>query len=406
MKPLVVVGVGGGIAAYKVTRVVRELQHHDYAVRVIPTQAATHFVGDTTWHALSGQAVTTSVFDGGATEHVEIARHAQAIVIAPATADLIARLAAGMANDLLTTVVLAAHRDTPVILAPAMHSAMWTNAATQDNIQTLRTRGMIIIEPDDGPLSSGDSGTGRLPDPLIIMERVLEALEPHEGDLAGRSVLITAGGTQEPIDPVRFIGNRSSGRQGCALAAEARRRGADVTLVAANIDEHLIPHGITVIPAPTAAEMYQAVTDRIATTDIAIMAAAVADFRPIHVADDKIKKDPSTQDAPAIELERTTDILASVAHSPQRPPVLVGFAAETGSPQVVLERGADKARRKAADLLAINAVGNGQGFGDVESQVVLVDREGQPVKTVSGSKVTIAAGIIDEVAQRIGKITR
>ena len=393
MKPLVVVGVGGGIAAYKVTRVVRELQHHDYAVRVIPTQAATHFVGDTTWHALSGQAVTTSVFDGGATEHVEIARHAQAIVIAPATADLIARLAAGMANDLLTTVVLAAHRDTPVILAPAMHSAMWTNAATQDNIQTLRTRGMIIIEPDDGPLSSGDSGTGRLPDPLIITERVLEALEPHEGDLAGRSVLITAGGT-------------SSGRQGCALAAEARRRGADVTLVAANIDEHLIPHGITVIPAPTAAEMCQAVTDRIATTDIAIMAAAVADFRPIHVADDKIKKDPSTQDAPAIELERTTDILASVAHSPQRPPVLVGFAAETGSPQVVLERGADKARRKAADLLAINAVGNGQGFGDVESQVVLVDREGQPVKTVSGSKVTIAAGIIDEVAQRIGKITR
>ncbi|MDN6428415.1 MAG: bifunctional phosphopantothenoylcysteine decarboxylase/phosphopantothenate--cysteine ligase CoaBC [Propionibacterium sp.] len=411
----VVVGVGGGIAAYKVAQVVRDLVRAGHDVTVVPTPASLAFVGAATWEALSAHRVHTGVFEAGGADHVEIARRAEVVLIAPATADLLARLRLGMADDLLTATVLAA--SCPVVVAPAMHTAMWENPATRDNVLTLRQRGITVVDPAEGALSSGDSGVGRLPDPEHLVRAALETLAAHplardgqdiqaQRPLAGVRILLSAGGTREPIDPVRYLGNRSSGRQGAALARVARRRGALVTLVAANVDPALVPAGVELVQAPSARDMEREVSARLADTDVLVMAAAVADFRPVHISDQKIKKDPTTRQAPTLELERTPDILATATRDAHRPHVVVGFAAETGTEEEVLERGRQKALRKGADLLAVNAVGEGRGFGDVENTLHVLDRQGHPVVTLTGSKETLAEGLLSQVQALLGTMSR
>ncbi len=404
MGATIVVGVAGGIAAFKAVTVVRELERRGHRVIVVPTPASLAFVGRATWEAVSSAPVHTGVFDAGGANHVEIARMADLILVVPATADLLARVRAGRADDLLATTILAA--TCPVVLAPAMHSAMWGNAATRNNVEVLRERGLTLIEPASGALGSGDSGVGRLPEPEVIVDAA-EGLLAHRHktdasasghDLAGTRVVITAGGTREPLDPVRFLGNRSSGRQGIALARRASARGATVTLIVANIEGSLLSEGGEIVEAPTAADMERAVGERLEDTDVLIMAAAVADFRPKVVAETKIKKDPRDESAPTIELERTPDILAGAASAPRRPRIVVGFGAETGTIDEVLARGRAKARRKGADLLAVNAVGRGRGFGDVENTLHLLDSAGGLVDVISGTKQQLADGLLSHVA--------
>lgn len=398
MTATVVVGVGGGVAAFKAATLVREITRAGHQVRVIPTPAALEFVGTATWEALSGAPVFTEVFEAGGADHVEIARNADLIVIAPATADLMARMRAGMANDLLTTTVLAAQ--CPVVIAPAMHTAMWEHPATQENYRVLAQRGVHVIDPVDGALSSGDSGKGRMPEPEEIARQALAYLPGSTAaaaDLVGRRILITAGGTHEAIDPVRFIGNHSSGRQGIAIARCARMRGATVTLVSANIEAALLPDDVTIVPVTSAADMEEAVTSLLAQVDAVIMAAAVADYRPIAPAQMKLKKSEET-DVPQILLERTPDILAGIARSEQRPTCVVGFAAETGTPDQVLAFGQEKARRKGADLLVVNPVGDGKGFGDVPNEIHFLDREGSVLGRTKGSKDDVARAICDRVS--------
>ena len=409
MAPVVVVGVGAGIAAYTAAILVRELMRAGCDVRVVPTPRSLDFVGAATWEGLTGRRVNVGLSDEPGFDHVELARIADLIVIAPATADLLARLRAGIADDLLTTTVLAA--GCPILLSPAMHTRMWTNPATQDNVAVLRSRGAIVIDPEDGALNSGDSGPGRLPAPEIIAARALELLAGTEAPapraLEGARVLVTAGGTREPIDPVRFIGNHSSGRQGIEIARAAAASGASVDLVASNIESALLadlPDGVEVVAAGTGAEVEAAVMGRLLGLDVLVMAAAIADFRPVTVAEDKIKKDPRTQDAPVIELERTRDILKAVSISAQRPAVLVGFAAETGSTARVLELGREKARRKGADLLVVNRVGGGRGFGDVDNSVVFVDAEGRVLDACSGTKTEVARELVSRIADKLATV--
>lgn len=395
----IVVGVGAGIASYKIPYLVRRLMKDGHDVRVVPTPASREFVGLSTWSGLTGQTTYTGVFDGDlGVDHVEIARTADLIVIAPATADLLARMRIGIANDLLTTTVLAS--TCPVVVAPAMHTAMWEDPATQDNIAVLRHRGFIVVDPIEGELSSGDSGVGRMPEPDEIAHVVSEVLvgAAFQKPLQGINAFVTAGGTHEPIDPVRFIGNRSSGRQGCAVAAALRDAGADVTLFAANIDPAIIPREVTVIQTPSAQHMYDAVTERAASYDIGVFVAAVADFRPRHPSERKIKKDPTSADGITLELERNPDILATVAKS--APELFcVGFAAETGSDDEVLAAGRDKARRKGADLIAINSVGENHGFGAVDNELTIVDSAGNMINSCQGSKQLTARGLVETIAQ-------
>ncbi len=406
MAPTVVVGVSAGIAAYKAAILVRALVRAGCDVRVVPTPRSLDFVGRATWEGLTGRPVHTGVTDVPGADHVELARIADLIVVAPATADLLARVRAGIADDLLTTTILASH--CPVLLAPAMHSAMWTNPATSENVSVLRERGLSVLDPDTGALGSGDSGVGRLPDPERIAAEALALLRP-EGprDLEGARILVSAGGTHEPIDPVRFIGNLSSGRQGIAIARAAADRGARVVLVASNVESALLadlPEGIEVVLAPSGADVEDAVLSRLSDLDAVVMAAAIADFRPTSVAEGKIKKDPDSRDAPVLVLERTTDVLKAVCESPERPRLVVGFAAETGSPDEVLRLGAEKARRKGADLLAVNRVGGGRGFGDVENSVSLVDASGEVVAGFAGTKSEVAEALVAEMAARLGTI--
>ena len=415
----VVLGVGAGIAAYKAALVLRDLQRAGHDVIVVPTPSSLAFVGKETWEGLTGRPVHTGVFEAGGADHVELARKADIVAVVPATADLMARIRAGMADDLLTTTILAA--TCPVVVFPAMHSGMWQNPATQDNVATLRERGVIVLDPDSGALGSGDSGIGRLPDPDLISafidsvvtnpdapEPGAPALVNNENDLTGRTVIITAGGTHEPIDPVRFLGNSSSGRQGVELAREAADRGATVFLVASNVDAALLPDdpAIAITPAPTADEVSRKVQALLPGADALIMAAAIADFRPAHAVDDKIKKDPDSDDAPTIELVRNPDILATVAKSADRPAVLVGFGAETGPLEQVLARGRDKALRKGADLLAVNRVGEGLGFGDVDNELHVLDNAGDEVAVLTGSKRELSHGLLDLVAARLGTMAR
>jgi len=403
----IVLGVAGGIAAYKAALLLRLFREAGHDVRVVPTAAALEFVGQATWEALSGQPATPHVFDDvPEVAHVRIGQTADLVVVAPATADLIARAAAGLCNDLLTATLLTAR--CPVLLAPAMHTEMWEHPATQANVATLRSRGVHILEPASGRLTGSDSGPGRLPEPAEIAEAALALVEePVDGagsesrDLTGRHVVISAGGTREPVDPVRFLGNRSTGRQGVALARTALARGARVTLVAAHV-EVAIPAGITVVPVGTALELRAAVRRAAADADVVVMAAAVADYRPESPADHKLKK--ADDGAPrTIALVENPDILAELASARLRAgQVVVGFAAETGDPVAsVLQHGRAKALRKGADLLVVNEVGGGRGFGSTENSVVILDAAGNVLREAAGTKDAVSELIWDLVAARL-----
>lgn len=406
----VLLGVGGGIAAYKSALLLRLLTEAGHDVRVVPTRASLEFVGRATWEALSGHPVTTDVFeDVPAVEHVSLGRWADLVVVAPATADLLARAAVGRADDLLTAALLTVR--CPVLLAPAMHTEMWEHPATQDNVRTLRSRGVHVLDPDVGRLTGADTGPGRLPEPEAIAaaalglvagaERVRGTAAGNVPDLAGRHVVVSAGGTREPIDPVRFLGNRSSGRQGVALAAVAARRGARVTLVAANVSVP-VPADVDVVPVETTHELRDAVRAAAADADAVVMAAAVADFRPVAPAEHKIKKRDGHA-APLLELTTNPDVLAELVADPPRPgQVLVGFAAETGDGTAdVLEHGRAKARRKGADLLVLNPVGEGRGFGTETNDVTVLDASGGVLGTRSGTKLEVAELVWDLVRERL-----
>lgn len=389
----VVLGVSGGIAAYKAVLLLRLFKEAGHRVRVMPTEAALKFVGAPTWEALSGEPVTTSVFqDVDTVAHVELGKSADLLVIAPATADMIARIAAGRADDLLTASILTA--TCPVVVAPAMHTEMWWNPATQANIATLAARGIIIIPPASGRLTGADTGMGRLPDPEEIFAQAIAAARPVQ-DLAGKHVVISAGGTQEPLDPVRFLGNRSSGMQGVGLATEAAARGAQVTLVAANVSVS-IPSYLTVVTTPTALEMHQTMIELAPEADIIVMAAAVADFRPQDLAQGKIKKSQD-QDTMTLTLVKNPDILAHLVRQSTRPgQVIVGFAAETGDQDGdVLFHGRAKAIRKGADLLVVNEVGQNRGFGQPTNSVTFVSKVGEILGQASGTKREVAKEIFD-----------
>ncbi|WP_405710719.1 MULTISPECIES: bifunctional phosphopantothenoylcysteine decarboxylase/phosphopantothenate--cysteine ligase CoaBC [unclassified Streptomyces] len=398
-KPKVVLGVSGGIAAYKACELLRRLTESGHDVRVVPTESSLHFVGAATWSALSGHPVSTEVWnDVHEVPHVRIGQGADLVVVAPATADMLARAAHGLADDLLTNTLLTAR--CPVVFAPAMHTEMWEHPATQENVATLRRRGAVVIEPAVGRLTGVDTGKGRLPDPGEIFEvcrRVL-ARGPVEPDLAGRHVVISAGGTREPLDPVRYLGNRSSGKQGYALARTAVARGARVTLVEANTGLP-DPAGADVLHAGTAVQLREAVLKAAADADVVVMAAAVADFRPAEYATGKIKKKDGQEPAP-ITLVRNPDILAEVAGERARPEqIVVGFAAETDN---VLANGREKLRRKGCDLLVVNEVGERRTFGSEENEAVVLAADGGETQVPYGPKEALADTVWDLVSSRLG----
>lgn len=397
-KPKVVLGVSGGIAAYKACELLRRLTESGHDVRVVPTEASLHFVGAATWSALSGHPVSTEVWnDVHEVPHVRIGQHADLVVVAPATADLLAKAAHGLADDLLTNTLLTAR--CPVVFAPAMHTEMWEHPATRENVATLRRRGAVVIEPAVGRLTGVDTGKGRLPDPAEIFEvcrRVL-ARGPVAPDLVGRHVVISAGGTREPLDPVRFLGNRSSGKQGYALARTAVARGARVTLVEANTGLP-DPSGADVVRAGTAMQLREAVLKAAADADVVVMAAAVADFRPAEYATGKIKKKDGQEPAP-ITLVRNPDILAEVAGRRARPEqIVVGFAAETDD---VLANGREKLRRKGCDLLVVNEVGERRTFGSEENEAVVLAADGEETPVPFGPKEALADTVWDLVSPRL-----
>ncbi|WP_411092997.1 bifunctional phosphopantothenoylcysteine decarboxylase/phosphopantothenate--cysteine ligase CoaBC [Streptomyces sp. 049-1] len=397
-KPKVVLGVSGGIAAYKACELLRRFTESGHEVRVVPTASALHFVGAATWSALSGNPVSTEVWDDvHEVPHVRIGQHADLVVVAPATADMLAKAAHGLADDLLTNTLLTAR--CPVVFAPAMHTEMWEHPATQENVATLRRRGAVVVEPAVGRLTGVDTGKGRLPDPGEIFEvcrRVL-ARGAGEPDLAGRHVVVSAGGTREPLDPVRFLGNRSSGKQGYALARTAAARGARVTLLSAN-PSLPDPAGVDVVRVGTAVELREAVLRAAADADAVVMAAAVADFRPASYATGKIKKKDGQEPAP-IELVRNPDILAEISDSRARPgQVVVGFAAETDD---VLANGRAKLKRKGCDLLVVNEVGERKTFGAEENEAVVLGADGTETPVPYGPKEDLAETVWDLVAERL-----
>ena len=420
----IVLGVGGGIAAYKVASLLRLFTEAGHDVTVIPTEAATRFVGVATWEALSGHPVSNSVFDEVHTvNHVRLGHEAELIVVAPATADLLARAATGQANDLLSNTLLMAG-GCPVLMAPAMHTEMWQHPATQANVETLRSRGITVLEPASGRLTGSDSGPGRLPEPEAIFEAALAlagapsvpataplpesdaALSSPPGPLAGLTVTISAGGTREPLDPVRFLGNRSSGKQGVALAAAARDAGAKVRLLAAHMDV-TPPAGVNVVKVETALELRKAALHAAADSDVIIMAAAVADFRPADVSGTKIKKRDDVAD-PVISLVRNPDILRELVETrdaASRRQLIVGFAAETGDADGdVLDYAAAKLRRKACDLLVVNHVGQDKVFGEDTNSVVILSRAGSEPQEASGSKSDVAAAVIDRISAELSRV--
>ncbi|MFJ3801953.1 bifunctional phosphopantothenoylcysteine decarboxylase/phosphopantothenate--cysteine ligase CoaBC [Streptomyces sp. NPDC090088] len=399
-KPKVVLGVSGGIAAYKACELLRRLTESGHDVRVVPTASALHFVGAATWSALSGNPVSTEVWDHvEEVPHVRIGQHADLVVVAPATADMLAKAAHGLADDLLTNTLLTAR--CPVVFAPAMHTEMWEHPATQENVATLRRRGAVVVEPAVGRLTGVDTGKGRLPDPAEIFEvcrRVL-ARGVREPDLAGRHVVVSAGGTREPLDPVRFLGNRSSGKQGYALARTAAARGARVTLVAANTTGLPDPAGVDVVPVGTAVQLREAVLKAAADADAVVMAAAVADFRPAVYAAGKIKKKDGQEPEPIV-LVRNPDILAEISADRARTgQVIVGFAAETDD---VLANGRTKLQRKGCDLLVVNEVGERKTFGSEENEALVLGADGSETPVPHGPKEALADIVWDLVAARLG----
>ncbi|MBN9755919.1 Phosphopantothenoylcysteine decarboxylase / Phosphopantothenoylcysteine synthetase [Pseudonocardia sp. Ae406_Ps2] len=401
--PEVLLGVSGGIAAYKSAEVLRRLTESGHAVRVIPTESALRFVGAATFEALSGRPVATGVFsDVHEVPHVALGKGADLVVVAPATADLMARLAHGRSDDLLTAALLTAR--CPVVLAPAMHTEMWEHPATVDNVALLRARGTVVIEPAAGRLTGADTGKGRLPDPAEIVDLARLLLERPDAlprDLEGRHVVVSAGGTRENLDPVRFLGNRSSGRQGWALARVAAQRGARVTLVAGHTADLGAPAGVDVVAAGTAVAMEAAVRGAAADADAVVMAAAVADFRPVDTAVDKIKRGDA-EPAP-LRLTQNPDILAGLVADPPRPgQVVVGFAAETGDADGdVLHHGRAKLARKGCDLLVVNAVGDGKAFETADNAGWLLARDGGEEELPFGSKALLASRIWDAVTPRL-----
>lgn len=458
----IIVGIGGGIAAYKAAMLLRLFAKNGDEVIAMPTPNATKFVGVPTLEALSGTPVSTDVFDRvPEVNHVRQAEQADAVVIAPATADLLARLAAGRADDLLSSTVLTTHA--PVILAPAMHTQMWEHPATQANVQTLRSWGYHVIEPAIGRLTGPDSGPGRMPEPEDIFAVALDVIarfpkgqvhpvytpgyapteplytgteqermaaarqatltsallgqvEPSQAGassslgspLPGRLVVITAGGTREALDPVRFLGNRSTGKQGVALAEAARDLGATVHLIGANL-EVPAPEGVQVTRVVSALELREATLEASAAADVLIMSAAVADFRPAEFAEFKIKKSADSEDAPVIQLVRNPDILREVVVRRQQareagdsvlgPKLIVGFAAETGSAEKTpLELGREKLQRKGTDFLAVNAVGVNRGFGTDDNTITLLSTLVDEAPVFSGSKKELSVRLLEHVA--------
>lgn len=452
----IVVGVSGSISAYKATFIIRQLRAAGHEVKVVASAAALKFIGESTLAALSGAPVASQLFsDAGAVEHVAIAEWAQLLLIAPASADLIAKLAVGRADDMLTTTALTT--TAPIVISPAMHTQMWQHPATVANVEILRSRGVKVIEPASGRLTGKDSGPGRLPEPEQIVAQALEFLrqsehskaasngggaqvvdavqnqvEPSQDqpgqnqpgqelaardlqfsqDLAGKHFVISAGGTREAIDPVRFLGNRSSGLQGIALARAAVERGAHVTLVAANIEAALLaqlPEQVEVVKVVSALQLRDAVHEAGRSAQVIVMCAAVADFRPKTYADFKLKKSTGNAESGgsesySLELVENPDILAGLAAQRlNEGQVIVGFAAETGDEHTsALEYGRRKALKKGADLLAVNTVGATSGFGDVANEIHVLDSHGQQVGHSAGSKLQVARDLVELIAQRLG----
>jgi phosphopantothenoylcysteine decarboxylase / phosphopantothenate---cysteine ligase len=400
-RPRVVLGVSGGIAAYKACELLRRITESGHDVTVVPTAAALAFVGAPTWAALSGKPVAADVWhDVHVVPHVRIGQGADLVVVAPATADVLAKAAHGLADDLLSNTLLTAR--CPVVFAPAMHTEMWEHPATQENVAVLRRRGGIVIEPAEGRLTGVESGKGRFPEPAEILEVARDVLartgSANPLDLAGRHVLVSAGGTREYLDPVRFIGNRSSGRQGYALARAAASRGAEVTLLAANVTL-ADPAGVKVVRVETTAELLDAVLAAVPTADAVVMAAAPADYRPSAVSETKIKK--ADDGAPSVvRLEQNPDILARISRDRVRPgSVIVGFAAETGdATSSVLELAQAKLARKGCDLLVVNDVGGGKVFGSQDNEAVVLDAAGVASPVPHGSKAALAHVVWDRVA--------
>ena len=408
-RPRVVLGVSGGIAAYKACELLRRFTEGGASVRVVPTESALKFVGAPTWAALSGNPVATSVWtDVHEVPHVRIGQDADLVVVAPATADLLARAAAGIADDLLTSTLLTAR--CPVLFAPAMHTEMWEHAATVENVATLRRRGAIVLDPASGRLTGADTGPGRLPEPEQIHAAALRLLDrgaQDQGvpDLAGRRVVISAGGTREPLDPVRFLGNRSTGRQGYALAETALARGAEVVLVAANV-ELPDPAGAKVVRVGSAEDLRTAVFEAAGDADVVVMAAAVADFRPARHVDVKIKK--SEADLEPLALVRNPDVLAELsANRPRAGQIIVGFAAETGDADgSVLEHGRAKLARKQCDLLVVNDVGadaegRSKAFGSPDNAAVILGADGSETPVARGPKSALSDVIWDLALARL-----
>ncbi|WP_245565120.1 bifunctional phosphopantothenoylcysteine decarboxylase/phosphopantothenate--cysteine ligase CoaBC [Nocardioides insulae] len=405
-RPRVVLGVTGGIAAYKAAELLRRFTESGHDVTVVPTAAALQFVGAPTWSALSGKPVATDVWtDVHQVPHVRIGQEADLVVVAPATADLLAQAAHGLAGDLLTNTLLTAR--CPVVFAPAMHTEMWEHPATRANVATLRARGNLVVEPAEGRLTGKDTGKGRLPDPAEIYEFCSEVLARSTSgaslaqDLLDRDVVVSAGGTREYLDPVRFLGNRSSGLQGYALARAAAARGARVTLVAANVALP-DPAGVKVIPVETTAELRAQVLAAAPGADAIVMAAAPADFTPSEVSEAKIKK-AADGSVPPLRLRQNPDILREISAERVRPgSVIVGFAAETGDHTgTVLELGRAKLERKGCDLLVVNDVSGGAVFGSPDNEAVILTADGASVEVPSGSKGRLAHRIWDEVAARM-----
>jgi phosphopantothenoylcysteine decarboxylase/phosphopantothenate--cysteine ligase len=398
----VVLGVSGGIAAYKAATLLRHFTEAGHDVTVVPTAAALEFVGAPTWAALSGKPVTADVWTAvHEVPHVRIGQAADLVVVAPATANLIAKAAHGLADDLLTNTLLTAR--CPVVFAPAMHTEMWEHAATRANVATLRARGALVIEPAEGRLTGPDTGKGRFPEPAEIFEIALEVAARGQitPDLAGRNVVVSAGGTREYLDPVRFLGNRSSGLQGYALARAAVARGAEVTLVAANVSLP-DPAGVKVVRVETTAQLRDEVVAAAASADAVVMAAAPADFRPASVSEAKIKKSDDGS-APSIELTQNPDILREISRARSREgQVIVGFAAETGDATgSVLDHARTKLARKGCDLLVVNDVSGGAVFGSPDNEAVVLSATGEPVVVPRGSKSALAHVIWDQVARQL-----
>ena len=392
----ILLGVGGGISAYKSCELVRRLQDNGLVVSVVPTQSSLNFVGVSTWAALSGKKVYTDLWsDVEEVPHISLAQNCSAIVIAPTTADLLSRLAQGRADDLLTNIVLASTK--PKILVPAMHPEMWSNPATVSNVNILRERGFLIIEPDHGRMTGNDVGVGRYPEVSRIIEEINQHLL-HNADLLGKKILITAGGTRENIDPVRYIGNRYSGKQGFALAYAAAKRGAQVHLVAANTQLPVI-EGITTTFVETAEEMATVVKDEFPLSDVLIMSAAVSDFKVAQSSDHKIHK----QEFKPIDIVLNPDIVASVGVIKQSGQFVVGFAAETSAEIEKLQSaGRDKLLTKGLDLIYVNDVSDGKIFGDDQTTGMLIAKSGNVIDVPMISKDTLSEILLDQLLVELG----